>query len=75
MHAAWPYYHVIFMLLAPVTCSVFHIYRQREMDVLKKKLEQKCQKLETVEATKENLERECEQLKNEQVVRAVQKSI
>ena len=44
------------------------------MDILEKKLEQKCQQVETVQAAKENLELKFEQLKNEQVVRVVQKS-
>ena len=48
--------------------------RKRELDNLEKKLEQKCQQEETVQAAKENLELKFEKLKNEQVVRVVQKS-
>ena len=44
------------------------------MDTLEKKLEQKCQQVDTVQAAKENLELKFEQLKNEKVVRVVQKS-
>lgn len=44
------------------------------MDILEKKLEQKCQQVETVQAAKEDMELKFEQLKNEQVVRAVQGS-
>lgn len=44
------------------------------MDILEKKLELKCQQVETVQAAKENLELKFEQLKNEQVVCVVQKS-
>jgi hypothetical protein len=54
---------------------VFHIYRKREVGVLEKKLEHKCQQLETLQAAKEKLECESERLKNEQVVRIVQKGI
>jgi len=44
------------------------------VDILEKKLELKCQQVETVQAAKENLELKFEQLKNEQVVCVVQKS-
>jgi hypothetical protein len=45
-----------------------------EGDILEKKFEQKCQQVETVQAAKETLELQFQQLKNEQLVRAVQKS-
>jgi hypothetical protein len=58
--------------------AVFHTFiyfnRKREVDILEKKLEQKCQQVETVQAAKENLELKFEQLKKEQVVCALQKS-
>jgi hypothetical protein len=57
-------------------CSVFvYVCRNREIDILEKKLEQQCQQLETANADKENLERECERLKNERMVCVVQKNI
>ena len=56
--------------------AVFHTFifsnRKREADILEKKLEQKCQQVETIQAAKENLELKFEQLKNEQVVCVVQ---
>lgn len=48
--------------------------RKSEVDILEKRLEQKCQQVETVQAAKENLELKFEQLKNEQVVSVVQKN-
>jgi hypothetical protein len=42
------------------------------VDILEKKLERQCQRLEVAEADKENLERECERLKNERMVCLVQ---
>lgn len=84
MYTSWPYYHVICMFLDCVTSSlasslaVFYTFiysnRKREVDILQKKLEHKCQQVDTVQAAKENLELKYEQLKNEQVVRVVQKS-
>jgi len=44
------------------------------VDILEKKLEHKCQQVDTVQAAKENLELKFEQLKNEQLVCVVQKS-
>jgi uncharacterized protein (DUF3084 family) len=58
--------------------AVFYTFvysnRKREVDTLEKKLEQKCQQVDTVQAAKENLELKFEQLKNEKVVRVVQTS-
>jgi len=58
--------------------AVFYTFiysnRKTEVDILEKKLEQKCQQVETVQAAKENLELKFEQLKNERLVCVVQKS-
>ena len=76
--------HVFGLSLLCVTSSlacslaVFYTFiysnRKREVDILEKKLEHKCQQVDTVQAAKENLELKFEQLKNEQLVCVVQKS-
>jgi hypothetical protein len=57
-----------------VLSAFVYCNRKAEVDILEKKLEQKCQQVETVQTAKENLELQFEQLKNERMVRAVQKS-
>jgi len=84
MHTSRPYYCVICMFLDCYASSlafsraVFYTFiysnRKTEVDILEKKLEQKCQQVETVQAAKENLELKFEQLKNERLVCVVQKS-
>jgi hypothetical protein len=84
MRVSWPYYHLICVFLDCVTSglasslAVFYTFiysdRKREVEILEKKFEQKCQQLETVQADNKNLELKVEQLKHEQVVCVVQKS-